>query len=240
MDLRTAFEPEGVTAVVGAGGKKSTLYALAEELGRAVLTATVRIPPFEDRVGRLVMTDDPISAVTNNDTWPLGVVPGHDGDRDRYLGYDTHSIDGLAAAIDAPILIKADGARTRWLKAPATDEPQLPDTSDLVVPIASVRAVGERIADEHVHRPERVASLLDRPVGSRIRPTDVVSVLRDERGGLKDIPNGARIVPLLNMVDDAELESVAEEIAAGLLVDERIERVVLGRMDRGEVVDVVG
>lgn len=239
MDLRTAFEPEGVTAVVGAGGKKSTLYALAEELGRTVLTATVRIPPFEDRVGRLVMTDNPIAAVTNNDTWPLGVVPGRDGDRDRYLGYDTHRIDGLAAAIDAPILIKADGARTRWLKAPAADEPQLPDTSDLVVPIASVRAVGERIADEHVHRPERVASLLDRPVGSRIRPTDVVSVMRDQRGGLKDVPDGARIVPLLNMVDDAELESVAEEIAAGLLVDERIERVVLGRMDRGGVVDVV-
>jgi ABC-type hemin transport system ATPase subunit len=56
MGLRTAFDPGDVTAVVGAGGKKSTLYALAGELTRPVLTATVRIPPFEDRIERVVDT----------------------------------------------------------------------------------------------------------------------------------------------------------------------------------------
>ena len=59
MDLREAFAAEGVVAVVGAGGKKSTLYALAADLGRAVLTATVRIPPFEGHVERLLVTDEP-------------------------------------------------------------------------------------------------------------------------------------------------------------------------------------
>lgn len=239
MDLRTALEPGDVTAVVGAGGKKSTLYALAAELNRAVVTATVRIPPFEDRVERLGLTEMPAQTVSNNQRWPLGIVPGRDGERDRYLGYNTERIDDLAAATDVPILLKADGARTRWFKAPAPDEPQVPDTSDLVVPVASVRAVGEPIDDEHVHRPERVAALLDRPIGSQIRPRDIVHVLRNERGGLKDVPDGARVVPLLNMVDDERLESVAEEIAAGLVADERIERVVLGRMDRGDVVAVV-
>ena len=70
-------------AVVGAGGKKSTLYALAAGLGRAVLTATVRIPPFEGHVGRLVVTERPGDAVAGADEgdWPLGVVPGRDGDR---------------------------------------------------------------------------------------------------------------------------------------------------------------
>ena len=239
MDLRTAFEPEAVTSVVGAGGKKSTLYALAAKLNRAVVTATVRIPPFEDRVERLELTETPAGTVPDNERWPLGVVPGRDGNRDRYLGYDTERIDDLAAATEAPILVKADGARTRWLKAPASDEPQVPATSDLVVPVASVRAVGKPIDDEHVHRPERVASLLDRPVGSQIRPTDIVRVLRDERGGLKGIPDSARVVPLLNMVDDDDLESVAEAMAVDLLVDERIDRVVLGRMDRGEALAVI-
>ena len=76
MDLRTAFEPEAVTSVVGAGGKKSTLYALAAELNRAVVTATVRIPPFEDRVERLELTETPAATVPDNERWPLGVVPG--------------------------------------------------------------------------------------------------------------------------------------------------------------------
>jgi probable selenium-dependent hydroxylase accessory protein YqeC len=239
MDLRTAFEPGDVTAVVGAGGKKSTLYALAAELERAVVTATVRIPPFGDRVERLEVTGEPVGTVSGNEAWPLGVVPGRDADRDRYLGYDPGRIDALASAVEVPVLVKADGARTRWLKAPAEDEPQLPATADLVVPVASARAVGERIDGEHVHRPERLASLLDRPPGSRIRPTDVAAVLGDERGGLKGVPAAARVVPLINMADDGELESVAERIAAELLEADRIDRVVLGRMDRGEVVGVL-
>ncbi len=238
MDLRAAFEPNELTAAVGAGGKKSTLYALAEELTRAVVTATVRIPPFDDRVERLVSTDDPVSTVSRNDAWPLGVVRGRDGGRNRYLGYDTDVISDLATSTDVPILLKADGARTRWFKAPGAEEPQLPAATDLVVPIASVKAVGERLDEERVHRPERVASVLDRPLGSRIRTSDIVAVLRDERGGLKGVPADARVVPLINMVDDERLETAAGEIANGLLEADRIERVVLGRMDRGTVLDV--
>ena len=41
------------------------------------------------------------------------------------------------------------------------------------------------------------------------------------------------------MVDDDDLESVAEAMAVDLLVDERIDRVVLGRMDRGEALAVI-
>lgn len=239
MDLRSAFDPEGVVAVVGAGGKKSTLYALSAAVERSVLTATVRIPPFEGHVERLVVTDDPIEAIRDTDAWPLGVVPGRDGDRQRYLGYDTAVIDRLAATTDAPILLKADGARRRWFKAPATDEPQIPETARVVVAVASVKTVGETLSEEHLHRPERVAALTGREEGERIRPTDVVTVLTHEEGGLKGVPEDARVVVLLNMVDDADLEATAREVADGVLDCSRVDRVVLGRMDLRRVVDVV-
>ncbi|MFW5963853.1 MAG: selenium cofactor biosynthesis protein YqeC [Natronomonas sp.] len=241
MDLIEAFDPEGAVAVVGAGGKKSTLYALSAALDRAVVTATVRIPPFEGHVERLVVTDDPVGAVetARPDDWPLGVVPGRDGDRERYLGYETETVDELADATDAPILIKADGARRRWFKAPADDEPQIPATADVVVPVASARAVGEPLTDERVHRPERVAELTELGIGDEIRPGDIVTVLTHDDGGLKGVPDGARVVPLLNMVDDESLETIAREIATDLLEHPRIDRVVLGRMDLRNVVDVV-
>lgn len=239
MDLRSAFDPEGIVAVVGAGGKKSTLYALSAALERSVLTATVRIPPFEGHVERLVVTDDPIEAIRDTDAWPLGVVPGRDGDRQRYLGYDTAVIDRIAETTDAPILLKADGARRRWFKAPAADEPQIPETARVVVAVASVKAVGETLSEEHLHRPERVAALTGRKEGERIRPTDVVTVLTHEEGGLKGVPEDARVVVLLNMVDDADLEATAREVADGVLDCPRIDRVVLGRMDLRRVVDVV-
>ena len=231
-----------VVAVVGAGGKKSTLYALAAGIGRAVLTATVRIPPFEGHVGRLVVAERPSEAVETVDEgdWPLGLVPGRDGDRDRYLGYDPATVDALASATDAPLLVKTDGARRRWFKAPADDEPQVPASSTVVVPVVSARVVGEPLSEERVHRPERVAALTDLSAGEEIGVDDVVAVSTHESGGLKGIPEGAAVRPLVNMVDNDALEATAREVAEGLLDHRRVDRVVLGRMDLRKVVDVVG
>ena len=239
MDPAEAFAPDGVVAVVGAGGKKSTLYALAAGLDRAVLTATVRIPPFEGHVARHVLTEDPSSVLGANETWPLGLVPGRDGDRDRYLGYGVDTVDAMADATDAPILVKADGARSRWLKAPADDEPQLPGSTTFVVPVASARAVGEPLDGDRVHRPEQVAAITALDPGEAILPRDVATVLTHPEGGLRGVPDGATVRPLVNMVDDADLEATARQIAAEVIGHDRIDAVVLGRMDLRQVVDVV-
>lgn len=230
MDIVSALGAErGLTCVVGAGGKKTTLYTLAPRIQRAVVTATVRIPIFDSRMAVVHVTDDPVSAVRDADEWPIGVVPEREGD--RYLGYDPETVDALAAvdAADA-VLVKADGARTRWLKAPNEDEPQIPVSTDTVVPIASARVVGEPLSEERVHRPDRVAAITGLEPGEQIGVADVATVLASEDGGHKGVPDGATVVPLLNMVDDDALESVGREIAEAVLDRSAVPRVVLARM----------
>ncbi|SDR36053.1 selenium cofactor biosynthesis protein YqeC [Natronobacterium texcoconense] len=238
--LVDALEAEtGVTCVVGAGGKKSTLYALAARLERAIVTATVRIPPFEEQVADLAITERPLEVARSNETWPLGLVPAREGD-DRYRGYGRETVDALADLEGVPILVKADGARTRWFKAPAEKEPQLPSTANTVVPIASTRVVGERLEDEHVHRPERVAAVTELEMGDRISPADVATVLASEAGGCKDVPDGATVVPLLNMADTPELAETAREIAAAIHDRRDVPRVVVtSLLEENPVVDVV-
>ena len=239
MDLREAFGPGRVISVVGAGGKKSTLYALANALERAIVTATVRIPIFDEEVSELRVTEDPRTAIRDVRSWPLGVVPARDEGRNRSVGYDRTTAEELTAATAVPVLIKADGARTRLLKAPNDEEPQVPRSTDVLVPVASVRAVGKPLRSEYVHRPERVGALTGLSEDDRIEPSDIVTVLSHEDGGLKDCPDAARVVPLLNMIDDDGLETTARSIAADLSMKPRIDGVVLGRMDRGRVVDVI-
>jgi len=245
MDIQSALAAEGVVAVVGAGGKKTTMYALAERIDRAVVTATVRIPIFDDHVASVTVTDDPVAAVESATEWPVGVVPERERE-DRYLGYDTAVVDELAAADAADaVLVKADGARMRQFKAPSEREPQIPASADTVVPIAAARVVGEPLDGEHVHRPKRVADLIDSEVGETIEPADVAAVLASEEGGLKGVPADATVVPLLNMVDDDGLADVGREIAAEILrltadSDHDVARVVLARMiDDDPLVDVV-
>ncbi|MFB6159633.1 MAG: selenium cofactor biosynthesis protein YqeC [Haloferacaceae archaeon] len=233
MALREAFPGRSV-AVVGAGGKKTTLYALAAARDRAVVTSTVRIPPFPDGV-RGVVTDDPVGSL--GPPYPLGLAAVDEGD--RLQGYDPPAVDDLVAAHDGPVLVKADGARTRLLKAPGENEPQIPATVDTVVPVASVRAVGEPLDGEVVHRPERVAAVTGRAPGEPLAVGDLVEVLASPAGALKGVPSGAAVVPLVNMADDDALAATAREVARGVLDRAPVEQVVVARMDEPTVLAVL-
>lgn len=239
MSLIDVLGARGITCVVGAGGKKTTLYQVASQHDRAVVTSTVRIPIFDEHVERVAVTDDPMAAIERSDSWPLGIVPIRDG-LDRYAGYDLEIIDELYTAPVDAILVKADGARMRLLKAPDETEPQIPSRVNTVIPVASVKSVGRRLHPATVHRIEHVVSLTDLAPGDRITTDAVASILTDPRGGLKSVPPSATVVPVLNMVDSDELARHGREIAQSILDrTDRIDRVVLSRMIAGEIIDVI-
>jgi len=232
MDLIEALSADSpLVCVVGAGGKKTTLYALADRLNRAVVTATVRIPIFDDEVAAVRVTRDPVGALRDASDWPLGLVPERERD-DRYLGYDRETVSAIRATPGhGPVLVKADGARTRLLKAPDEREPQLPAGADTVLAVASARVVGKPLSEQWVHRPELVADLTGLDVGDELDATDVARVLASADGGLKDVPDGARAVAVVNMVDDDALRATGEAVAAEVLsLTDRVDRVVLTQL----------
>lgn len=238
--LVEALSARGLVCVVGAGGKKSTIYRLAGMIPRAVVTATVRIPHFDDQVAAVHVTDDPVAVVSRTAEWPIGVVANREAT--RYMGYDPAVVASLARDTTADaVLVKADGARTRWLKAPNDAEPRIPETATTVIPIVSAKIVGKPLTEEHVHRPDRVAAITGLERGDPIDVGDVATVITHDAGGLKRIPPAARTVPLINMVDHAAAEEIAHEIAASVAGHPRVSHVVLSSMTAADpVVAVVG
>ncbi|AQL43266.1 dehydrogenase [Halorientalis sp. IM1011] len=229
MDLVTALGAEGLVCVVGAGGKKSTLWQLAVRIDRAVVTATVRIPIFDPHVSAVSVTENPVEAIRGADTWPLGLVPEREGD--RYLGYETETVERIAGT-EPPdaVLVKADGARMREFKAPNDAEPRIPTATDTVLPLVSAHVVGKPLTDDYVHRVDRVAALTDLSPGEEIRPDNVARVVTSPNGGCKDVPDGATVVPVVNKVDDDADEEAARRIASAVLATDRVDRVALTRM----------
>ncbi|PSQ58825.1 MAG: putative selenium-dependent hydroxylase accessory protein YqeC, partial [Halobacteriales archaeon SW_9_67_25] len=129
-----------------------------------------------------------------------------------------------------PVLVKADGARMRRFKAPDDREPRLPSRAGTVIPIASAHVMGQPLDGDRVHRVDRVSELTGLDPGDEIRPRDIATVLTSERGGRKGVPEGATVVPLLNMVDDATLEERAREVAHAIHDLADVPRVVLAEM----------
>lgn len=220
--------PNGsIVAAVGAGGKKSLLFSLAAAVEYSILTSTVHIPEIDDEVDALHVTDDPKSVADAATRGTIGVVRGR-APPDRYTGYDPDVIPALADTDADLVLVKADGARMRRFKAPGDGEPVIPDVADIVAPVASAHVIGEPLDDGLVHRPERVSAITGRDIGDRISPRDVATVLAHEDGGLAGVPEDARVVPVLNMVDDEELAESARRTADRILEQSaRIDRIVL-------------
>ncbi len=236
----------GVICAVGAGGKKTALYRLARELpGRTALTATVLTPPFASHVQEMVLHGDPLPSLRTRvrqrpEARAFGTARPSEKPN-RWAGLFAEEIDALAGErIFDAILVKADGARLRWIKAPAADEPIFPSSTTLVLPVVSARVIGEPLSDRVAHRPEAVARLTGARIGAEIRPEHVAAWLVHPEGALKSVGSAA-VVPLINMVDDEGRRPLAARAAEEALTrTQRFDRVVLTAL-RGEepVVEIV-
>jgi molybdenum cofactor cytidylyltransferase len=115
----------------------------------------------------------------------------------------------------------------RPFKAPATHEPVIPAETTLVVPVVGSDVFGQTLDAEHVHRPELVSALSGAPLGTLITPEMVAGVLAHPDGGRKGVPAGARVVVLINKVEDLPDRKPARETAERLLREPAIQAVVL-------------
>jgi len=225
-------EPLGVgerelISIVGAGGKSTVLFLLGGELAEAgyqvILTTTTKMA--RDQVTEpACWSDDPVAVerhlVSGSPLFVArGLVPG------KVTGPTPEGVDRLFAETKTDhVLVEADGARSMSVKAPAEDEPVIPATSTLVIVVAAIDAVGRPIR-EVAHRPERVAAI------ARARPTDrltidhVARVLLDPNGGLKGIPEAARVAMAITQADTATRDA-AEQLATFLRAHPDIDRVV--------------
>lgn len=222
----------GIVCAVGAGGKKSVLYQLAREHpGRFALTATVHTTRFPD--------DLPVESVIDDDAAIRERVLSVDASRSiayacpsgkpgRYAGVAPETIRSLHENGDfEATFVKADGARMRWIKSPAADEPVLPDGVDRVIPVVSARAIGEPLSQRVAHRVDRVAAITGVAPGETLTPEAVGRLLASDEGALKGT-RGVPVAPVINMVDNDFQEELARAAAeAAIAMTSRFDSVVL-------------
>ena len=125
-----------MTALVGAGGKTTLMYALARRMAdagrRVVCTTTTKIFPPEDGLPVVLLEGaaDPVAAVHDAlSAVPCVVAAGRPLPDVRKLdGVSPRMLAVLSAALpEALFLVEADGAARKPLKAPAAHEPVLPE-----------------------------------------------------------------------------------------------------------------
>ena len=222
--LRLPKSGKNRIAFVGAGGKTTAMFQLARELAPALVTTSTHLGAWQT------------SGADRHFVWPEGnplpdleawigsgvtLITGNvEAETERLLGLSPSQLArmaDLAGYHDLPLLVEADGARQRPLKAPADYEPVIPDFTDLVVVVAGLSGLGKPLLPEWVHRAERFSTLSGLKSGVTITPEAIAAVLTHPEGGLRNIPAWAQSMVLLNQADTVDLQAAGQGLARQLL-----------------------
>ncbi len=210
-----------VVAFVGAGGKTTGMFQLAHDLPPPVIvTATTHLAVSQASLADRHLTPHEAHELDEITLGQVTLVTGPAGPDDRL----EPASDDISKALLAyarqyrlALLVEADGARQKPLKAPAAHEPAIPQSAGVVVVVAGLGGLGKPLSVETVHRVEQFSKLSGLETGSTITPEALARVLVHAEGGLKRIPAGARRVALINQADTPELQSEARGMVPKLL-----------------------
>ncbi len=227
-----------IVALVGAGGKTTTMFRLAAAVAgwRVCSTTTTHI-------GREQSALAPVHLVWNPDqTGPEGMAAALDAHRHvlvtgpltengRRWGSvpSTWIAEAMATYHLDLALVEADGAKEMSFKAPAAHEPVVPPSTTLLVPVMGISALNKPLGDA-AHRPEQVTALTGLSLTEMLTAEAIAAVLAHPSGGRKGQPPGARVRVLVNQVSTpADLDG-ARQIARHLLgeASSGVEAVVIG------------
>jgi molybdenum cofactor cytidylyltransferase len=225
-----------VVALVGGGGKSTTMFRLAREVAEAggwvVTTTTTHIFGGQTvlapaRLLEAEASSERLAAALAAHRHVLVVGPT-DPATNRAGGLSRERFSQIRRwAPDACFINEADGSRTLPFKAPAAHEPVIPAETTLVLPLVGADVFGRPLTPDHVHRPELVAALSGAALGAPVTPEIVARVLAHPEGGRKGAPPGARVIVLINKVASLPDPAPAREAAERLLREPAIDAVLL-------------
>lgn len=220
--------------LIGGGGKTTLMFTLVRHLassGRTVVSTTstkILYPPPTDAACAIVEAD-PERAVTRLRTkLPAArhVALGKTlCDADRKLGgYTANELDHVwHARVADYVLVEADGAAGRSLKAHADYEPVISSHADLVIAVIGSDCIDHPLSDAHVHRAARFAQLVGKELGTPITVEDCAAIFFHSLGYLKAIPLGTDVIVLISKAGAQRAN--AERLAAALRAADRNKRI---------------
>jgi probable selenium-dependent hydroxylase accessory protein YqeC len=232
----------GVISLVGAGGKTSLMFKLARELsktGGSVLTTTTTkiFEPEPDQSSCVVVTDSVTRLVDRakeliDEHHHMTMARARLPDKGKLIGISPSAVDTLwDSNLFRWIVVEADGAAGRPLKAPADHEPVIPDCTSCLVGLAGLNGIGRPLTDQWVFRAERFAELSGIALNSGVTETAVADIITHHKGLFKNAPAKAVRIAFLNQAETPENLGAGQRIARLLTetLSTGLNRVVIGR-----------
>lgn len=225
-------------ALVGGGGKTTAMFLLATELIgkglRVLVTTTTKIlPPKPSKwTGPIVVSSDRthLLRLAIEGSFNTGGVLAAAGlnEEGKLVGVLPEWVDRARSSFDC-VVVEADGAAHKPLKAPAEHEPVIPQSSTVVVPVVGIDSIGLPLSGDNVHRADIYERVTGLKLGDPVTTESVADLLASSEGLAKGIPERSRYIPLINKADDFRTRIRAGRLAF-LAIGRGIEKAVVSSL----------
>jgi probable selenium-dependent hydroxylase accessory protein YqeC len=236
------LKDKGVISIIGAGGKTSLMFKLAKELaesGNKVLTTTTTkiFMPGPDVSPETIITDSIDELIEKSKSCLRRFnhfSAGHKqiADPNKLKGFDPDIIDQLfqAGCFDW-IIVEADGARRKPLKASDTHEPIVPGMTTHLIHVTGLDAVGITLDDNNVHRATLFSNNTGLPMGEAI---DEQSIAKSANLEIKKagavISTSFLSFVFLNKADNQKRIEAGQRIAKLIKANNIVDHVIIGSL----------
>jgi probable selenium-dependent hydroxylase accessory protein YqeC len=228
-----------IISIVGAGGKTTVLTRLAKELEhmnkKVIVTTTTHLEILDFPLIRYSkkLTSELISYIEKTTEKTTPVIAKRKVKGGKLKGLSLQQIATLNKEVTFDyMIIEADGANHKSLKAPHKYEPQVPLCTSHYIVVVGYDIIGKKLNKENVHRPQLVARATKRKHGSEIRPEDIIALLNHPDGLLKRRPSATKTTVVLNKVTRAESQKAGQLAKDILKFGTGINSVVYGEMNK--------
>ena len=197
-----------VISFAGAGGKTSTIFALAEEIKnntdyRVLVTTTTKM--FLEKEA-ITLTDENF-IMTQLRKKQIVIAGTNLGKKMGCFNMDF--LQKIISYSDIT-LIEADGAKRKPFKMPRVYEPVYLSRTTKIVYLVGMLAWGKKIRD--LSRADILTEFLYKSLDERLTEEDMIKVLLSKLGAKKDVQDKLFCI-ILNQVDDENILKIAMKIA---------------------------
>ena len=222
-----------VICFVGAGGKTTMMFKLAEELrlnNKVLVTTTTKIYiPLESKYDFICTDKEMLPSYIDIKENGIYILGSGVNKENKILGLDERQLDELAPYFDY-ILIEADGAKEKQLKGWNDCEPVIYEKTTKTIGIIDIKSFGMVINEEKIHRSKIFCKITGAKEGDTVIIEHLLRLIMHPRGLFK-AAQGKRIL-YINKIEESNDLILAELLALKLSLKDKksLYKVLIGSL----------
>lgn len=200
-------------AIVGAGGKSTLMYTLAEEFRKdykCLVTTTTKVyVPNKEKYDFMAVGAEEFNEIKKNSNNGIYVYGNLINKEDKLMGVTPKELDYNVYNFQY-VFIEADGSKRKPIKGWKDTEPVICNATTHTIGIISIESIGKEINEDNVHRVKEFLSITNTAENNIISEDNIVSMIFNPKGLFKN-SRGERIL-FINKVESKQQWLVAEQL----------------------------